>query len=317
MVIGIRGKRAAWLAGIVGVVFALAATAASWDALADRRTFDLPLRVIVLACVGAGVWLWSRGRARTGLLVTAAATAFFVRDFRATENVALFVFGFWFAYLWLGIAAHAALTWPSGRAGSRVVRALIISGYVFSVGTQIARYVDERPAPGWVSHHPPNGPWATVGSISAVVVAIAVVTTTIVRWRQSLGPERAAEPVWLVIVVVAVASATAAVGSIAGVPDGQIELIPAALALTMLVPAGLGLSAHARASGGRPTVTAAHRECRHGRTPPDSGRPARRRAARPGNGATAAGLRGPAAGRRESGLAACPRRSGLRRGRSE
>lgn len=97
------------------VAFAAFATGVSWDALADRRGFDLVLRGIALAGIVAGAVLLRRGGVGLGALLLAAATSFFIRDLRASHTPVVFVFGFWFAYLWTGISAHLLLSWPSGR----------------------------------------------------------------------------------------------------------------------------------------------------------------------------------------------------------
>lgn len=227
------------LAAIAAAFISVTATVSSWAALADRRAFDLPLRCFGAAGIVTGLVVWSRGRrSTTGQLVTATAVGLFVRDFRASTDPTLFRIGFWFGFLWLATAAHVILSWPTGRSPNRGTTALVAVGYVVAAGTQIARYAADRPRPGWLYDHPPSTLWAHVGSAAAGVFAVAVAVAVVRRWARSGGTERPSEPVWLVFVVVAVTSAAATVASIAGVPDGQIELIPSALAVTMLVPAG-------------------------------------------------------------------------------
>lgn len=230
----------ALVVAVLGVVFAGVATATSWTVLADRRSFDLPLRVLGLVAVVAGLVVWGRGRrVELGQLIMAIAVGSFVRDFRASENGTLFVLGFWFSFLWVAIVAHAAVAWPTGRLAGRSARALVAAFYLMAVGPQVARYFVDRPQPGWLSGHPPNTLWANIASGLAVVMALAVAAYTARRWVTAPRLERrASEPVWVVFIVLAVTSAAASIASIVGVPDGQIELVPSALAVAMLAPSG-------------------------------------------------------------------------------
>lgn len=66
-------------------------------------------------------------------LTMAVAVCSFLHDFRASYKPAQFVFGFWFAFLWLATAVQVILTWPTGRLVGRGLHALAAACYLISI----------------------------------------------------------------------------------------------------------------------------------------------------------------------------------------
>ena len=81
------------------------------------------------ALVGLGLAAWSlRQRSRAGPIMAAAGFAWFVGSF-----------GGWLVYLHRGPLAHLVITYPSGRAGSRLERAAVAIAYTYAAVYPLAR----------------------------------------------------------------------------------------------------------------------------------------------------------------------------------
>ena len=128
--IGLR--RALWTLGAIGVVVLAAETwgLATSDFAPDRGLWIALNWVIGAGFVGAGLVAWyRRPDNRVGTLMVAAGFAYFVSTASLTEPPLLFTVGHLLSNLFVAVAIHLVLAFPSGRLESRLDQFLVADSY--------------------------------------------------------------------------------------------------------------------------------------------------------------------------------------------
>ncbi|MFI6503068.1 sensor histidine kinase [Nonomuraea typhae] len=229
----------AWTApALAGIA---AAQAVSWPGSGAAGWLELPWRLFGLAGVVIGfLALRSTSWTRAGPLIVTLGAAYYLGELRAAEHPVVFAAGFCGAYLWVGVTAQLALTWPTGRIGDRTTGAVIVVCYLAAVGSQVARYLADRPRPPWYfSTAYPYTPAAKAGSVLLVACALLVAAVIVRRWsRASPVRRRPSAPVWAAIVSTALLGTSAALASLLEAPvAAENALLLTALAVAVaLVP---------------------------------------------------------------------------------
>ncbi|SCG34418.1 sensor histidine kinase [Micromonospora halophytica] len=176
---------------------------------------------------------------RIGWLMVCCGGLYHLGDLRASEQPWLFMVGFCLAYLWTAVLAHIALALPTGRVDDAVSRALVVASYLAAVGTQVGRFVAERPQPPWWWNltPPPTSPWATIGSLTYAALTLAVLVVVARRWVTSTRlRRRPAGPIWAATMVLGAAGLTVAVAARVGAPPAvHVGTLATALTLDLLV----------------------------------------------------------------------------------
>jgi signal transduction histidine kinase len=212
------GQRlAAYCAAGAGLGFAAVAAAVFWRLPHPNWWIAVLVHGVGAFTIVAGAVVWLRARAiRTGQLMVAAGSTFYLSDLRASYQPVVFAGGFCLAYLYAAILAHGALMLPTGRPVAWTTRRVLIPAcYLGAVGTQVVRYVVDRPHPP-LSYDMarPNTWWARVGSVAAIVLGLIVAAVLAGRWlratrlrRRPLAPAWAGALVWVALsTVVSLAS---------------------------------------------------------------------------------------------------------------
>ncbi|GIG90652.1 sensor histidine kinase [Plantactinospora endophytica] len=240
-----RWPAAALAAGTV-MLFALAATVLSRQTATGRWFIDWPLRLWGVAAVGPGVVVWLRAASpRLGQLMVAAAGTYYLNYLRGSEQPVVFAVGFCLAYLWVGLVAHLVLTWPVGRITDRAQRVMVPLCYAAPVGSQVVRYLVDRPRPPWGFGIPqPNTLAAQAGSALFALLALITVVILVRRWAvASRLRRRPGAPVWGAVVLACLLGVGVSLASMLS-PTLWLEiplLVVALCAGLFLVPAVYGL----------------------------------------------------------------------------
>ncbi len=184
------------------LLFAATATAVSRSATTTVWWRDLVLRGFGAVLILAGLGIWLRARSpRVGQLVLVAGACYYLGDLRVSEQPVVFAIGFCLAYVWTAVLGHLVLVWPSGQLTGRPVRVLVAACYLAAAGTQVVRYLVDRPTPPWWYgiHNTPtsNTVSAKVGSLLLVALVVVVVVVVVRRWAVSTRlRRRPSAPVW-------------------------------------------------------------------------------------------------------------------------
>jgi len=164
--------------------------------------------------------VWNRlPTPRIGALLVLGAAVYYLQYLRSTDGL-LFAIGFCLAYAWAGVAAHILMTWPTGRLKGRVDWIYVVASYATSIGTQVARYVVDDPAPPWGIGIPkPATFWGTLGSALGAFMAISAIGIVLWRWmRTAKIHRRPTGPVWIGIVAAATFKIAEAVATVLPTP---------------------------------------------------------------------------------------------------
>ena len=200
--IGLR--RALWTLGAIAlVVMALQTWALATSDFAPDRGLWIALNwVIGVGFVGAGLLAWyRRPDNRVGTLMVAAGFAWFVSLSVRTDPPLLFAVGHVFSDLFITVAIHLVLAFPSGRLESRIDRLLVGTAYAITTLGYLpfALFVD--PAAAGCVNCPENPllvsndisfveSWGDGLSVVGIAVLSAVLIRLIVRWRSASPPLR-------------------------------------------------------------------------------------------------------------------------------
>lgn len=225
------------LCGVVALSFAGATMVISWSVYGPVWWQEAAERLVGVFVVIAGVVIWIRRPApRMGQLMVLCGVIYYFQYLRSGYGL-LFIIGFCLAYSWVAVAAHLALAWPTGTLAGKVDRALVVCAYLTSVGTQVIRYLVDRPHPPWATHLPQvNTQWAVVGSAIAAAMAVLVIGLLIHHWVGSTPLRRQPDgPVWMALVVVVAAKIAAAVASIKAAPVTVQAALTALVYLAVIV----------------------------------------------------------------------------------
>ncbi|MGW5456013.1 sensor histidine kinase [Nocardia sp. NPDC003979] len=159
---------------------------ASWSVTAPYWWEEAPPRLVGIVVLVTGIAVWIRlPSPRVGRLIVLGSALYYVQFFRAADGF-LFTFGFCMAYAWTAVAAHVLLTWPTGRLGDTIDRVFIAVAYPAAIGTQVVRYLVDRPRSPWALHVDQSGTlWGTIGSASAAVLFLVAIGLAVRRWLSS------------------------------------------------------------------------------------------------------------------------------------
>src|SRR5688500_5990653 len=81
--------------------------------------------------VGTGLYAWrTRPQSRIGFLMVLLGFAWFLSTVEFADPPLVYTAGLVLAGLWGGVFLHLGVSFPSGRLGSRLDRAIVIAGYV-------------------------------------------------------------------------------------------------------------------------------------------------------------------------------------------
>ncbi len=169
----------------------------------DNRGLWIALDVVIGGgFVGVGLFAWyRRPDNRVGALMVAAGFAWFFAIFAYTDPAPLFTLGFLLSNLYVAVAIHLLLAFPSGRLGSRFDRALATVTYlVVTVGFLPPVFMLDPAAQGCLNC-PDNvlliesndafvSTWFDLLNIVGVVVLLGVLGRLIGRWRTAAPPMR-------------------------------------------------------------------------------------------------------------------------------
>jgi signal transduction histidine kinase len=174
-----------------------------------------------VACILIGYVVWLRKPALSiGPMILSLGTVYYLQDLRASANPLLFAIGFALAYLWIGVFAHALLTWPTGLVSGRINWVLIGYGYLAPVSTSVLRLVVDHPHPP-IAYDTPATPTVAsrLASLSLIALMVVVIAVTARRWLAASGARRRwRAPIWAAVLLVAIASSAPAAASIVHMP---------------------------------------------------------------------------------------------------
>lgn len=194
------------IAGAAAAGAAVAATAAVLPVIIPAE--PLPSERIVahvaigVAWIAAGlVAVWRRPANRIGMLMAAVGFLWFLPNLDWWHAPAAYIVVRFFGDLYLAVAVHLVLAFPSGRLASRVERAVVVAAYADSLVVANLGEPFRNPRLEGCSDCPNNPmlvhaskPLAEypdlVGTIVGAVLAAAVVALLLLRWRRSTAPAR-------------------------------------------------------------------------------------------------------------------------------
>jgi signal transduction histidine kinase len=200
--IGLR--RALWSLGAIALaVLALQTWAlATTDVTPDRGLWIALNWVIGGGFIGAGLVAWyRRPDNRVGTLMVAAGFAYFISSAAMTEPPLLFTLGHLLSNVFIAVAIHLILSFPSGRLESRLDRFLV--GYSYLVTTigylPLVLFLD--PAAAGCLECPENvflisdqlsfaETWGDGLSVVGATLLPLVLVRLILRWRAASPPLR-------------------------------------------------------------------------------------------------------------------------------
>lgn len=227
----------AMLCGVVALSFAGWATAISWSVSGPVWWQEASERLVGALVMVTGVVMWiRRPTPQVGQIAVLCGTIYYFQYLRAADGI-IFTIGFCLAYAWVAAAAHLALAWPTGTLENRVDRVFVISAYLASTGTQIIRYLVDRPRPPWAAHLAQvNSLWAIVGSVTATAMGLLAIGLVIHHWAGSTQVRRKPDgPVWTALAVVVAAKIGSAVASIIGAPVAVQATLAALFSMAVIV----------------------------------------------------------------------------------
>ncbi|MFG2806526.1 sensor histidine kinase [Streptomyces massasporeus] len=215
--------------GIIAVpVTLLALAAAGWAAIASWGVgpptalwTDLAYRGFGVPLILAGGVLWTRtARARVGVLLIALGVTYYLQFLRVSSHPALFAVGFCLAFLYVGVFGHLALSLPSGHLRGVGDRVYVAICYLACTGTQVGRYLADRPDGTWnYNIGQVNTRWAIASSLILAVLGITGIVIVLRRLLIALTVRRRRTgPVWAILVIAGVLLIASSLTSAMGLP---------------------------------------------------------------------------------------------------
>jgi signal transduction histidine kinase len=206
--------------GTIALAIGAWAVALSWPAQGPSWWLVVPSRVAGAVIIQVGVAGWMRlPSPRIGQLLVLCGFFYYLQFLRGSHGL-LFAVGFCLAYAWAAVAGHIWLSWPSGRLRSRSEHLFVICAYIAAIGSQVIRYLADKPKPPWdIYIRQPGSLTGTIGSAAAVVIGVAGLAIVARRWMRSTPVRRRPSwPVWLAIAVAGGVKLTEAAVSVANGP---------------------------------------------------------------------------------------------------
>ncbi len=205
---------------------------------------------VMAGYIGTGLFAWSRRpHNRTGMLMTAVGFAYFLSSLTSSNDNLVFTIGLLLANVFLVVALHMVLAFPTGRLATRGLRQLIGIAYGVSVLLQLAFMLVTPDACPECSPATPDNLFAVTdsGTVSDIVMIVASAAATgilaasatvlVRRWRAATAPaRRALGPVLFTgLALIAALTALFAVQAIdSSGPVVDVASIPALLAFAAL-----------------------------------------------------------------------------------
>jgi signal transduction histidine kinase len=194
------------IAGLGAVLTVLALVLTLTGDHVQARGVSAAITVAVMAgYIGTGLFAWSRRpHNRTGALMTGVGFAYFLAVLTASDEEAVFTFGLLLANVFLVVALHMVLAFPTGRLATRGLRRLVATGYAASILLQLALMLVTPDVCPSCSPAPPDNllaatdsPTASdvvliVASVVATGILAAAATVLVRRWRAATPPARRA-----------------------------------------------------------------------------------------------------------------------------
>src|SRR3954464_5819102 len=116
----------------LGAVFAPRAVAMPLTSRHEPHKAEVAIfgALVGLSFVGVGIsaW-WRRPLNRFGVLMTRVGFAWFIAGLRESNSAGLFTIGTYLGTLYIVVAVHMVLTFPSGRLETTAQRAVVTAGY--------------------------------------------------------------------------------------------------------------------------------------------------------------------------------------------
>ena len=244
-------RRALVLVGLLGV-FLIAigvALAASSDHI-NEPGVSAAVGALVMASyifVGLYAW-WRRPNNRVGALMTAVGFVAFFQALSTSNSPLFFTIGLAFGSVYLIVAVHMLLAFPTGRIPTRAQRNILIAGYaVATVGPLLFQFFSEDC--GCPGDHPDNallithdeGVASAIDAVSSVIgigLIAAIGVVLVRRWRAAGPRDRSAlSPVlWTGAAMVTLLAVLLAADSISPESDATEAISLAALAAFAALP---------------------------------------------------------------------------------
>ena len=160
---------------------------------------------VMAGYIGTGLFAWSRRPANpTGALMTAVGFAYFLSALTSADDDLVFTIGLLLANVFLIVALHMVLAFPTGHLATRGLRRLVAISYAASILLQLGfMLVTPDPCPECSPSTPDNlfavtdnGTASDLVLILASVVATGILaasaTVLVRRWRAATAPARRA-----------------------------------------------------------------------------------------------------------------------------
>jgi signal transduction histidine kinase len=217
----------------------------------EARGVDAAVSFAVMAgYIGTGLFAWSRRpHNRTGVLMTAVGFAYFPAMLTAADDDVVFTLGLLFSNVFLVVALHMVLAFPTGRLASTGLRRFIAFTYAAAVALQLGFMLFTPDICPTCSPAVPDNVVAvsdssTLSDIAMIVasavgtgVLAAAATVLVRRWRAATRPARRAIGPVLFTGLALIAALTAMFAVSAVDPDGtvvDVVNVPAMLAFAAL-----------------------------------------------------------------------------------
>lgn len=175
--------------------------AVSWPAHSPAWWLVVPSRVAAAVMIGLGGAAWARlPSPRIGQLLVLCSVCYYLQFLRGSHGL-LFAAGFCLAYAWAGVSAHVLVAWPSGQLRSRFDQVFVSFAYLVAIGSQIIRYLADKPKPPWdIYIRQPGSVMGTAGSVVGASIGIVGLAIVVRRWMRSAPARRRPSwPVWLAL----------------------------------------------------------------------------------------------------------------------
>src|SRR4051794_5478423 len=169
----------------------------------DRAAVAVFQVLIGLSFIGVGIsaW-WRRPLNRFGMLMTIVGFAWFIAGLRESNSAGLFTVGTYLGTLYIVVAVHMVLTFPSGRLETTAQRAVVTAGYfaILAIGLPYlllganidSGLVGQRPGNAFEIVDAPDLA-AVFGLVEAVVGVVclgAAVVLVLGKLRHATPPQR-------------------------------------------------------------------------------------------------------------------------------
>jgi len=230
-----------WISAVLCGVGAL--SFAAWTMVISRSVSspvwwqEASARLVGVFVVVLGVVVWIRRPTPwMGQLIVLGGAVYYVQYLRGADGI-LFTIGFFLAYFWLGATAHIVLAWPTGTLEGRIERIYVVCFYFVSTGTQIIRYLVDRPRPPWPMHiDQAHTTWTVVGSASGAVMGLLGIALLVHRWIGSTPVRRRPDgPVWIALAMAATVKIAEAMVNILAGPAAMRATLEALFSLAVIV----------------------------------------------------------------------------------